>query len=172
MKCQLRMVMWCACLLFMGATQVRAAGYEPADLQMVRSVLERQRTLSQLHELALKRTDAAAVRELARTDMQQLAAAQTALLQVARQLDMAGADGLQSPGYFAAAVMRLNALTGAEFDRQYLLLALQCHAFLERSLNVQLRTGTQPALQSWARQNIEAMELQSRNIDHALYDLK
>lgn len=171
MKHQLRLLMLFVWLLLANAP-LWAASYVPADLQMVRSVLERQRTLNQFHELALSHADSAAVRDLAKADMQQVSMARTTLIQVTINLGMVDADGLQPPGYFAAAVTRLNTLSGVDFDRQYLLLVLQCHAFLERSLNGQLRTGVQPELQSWIRQNIDAMEQQSRNVDHALYDLK
>ena len=149
-----------------------APDYTPAELQMTRSVLERQATLGHLDALAAERANTEAVRKLAAQDAAQENALRARLLEVSKLAGMTGVDGLGAPGYFSQAEPRLLKLTGVEFDRQYLLLALQCHAFIERSLNATLRTGGNAALQDWIRQHIGEFELQSREIDHALYDLK
>jgi predicted outer membrane protein len=161
------------CWLLAVAAPSRAAdSFAPAETQMVRSVLERQATLMRLNALAVQRAAVPAVREIARADTELQTRLRGQLLALVTSLGMQGVEGLPAPGYFQRAESQLQSLSDNEFDQRYLLLALQCHAFLERSFNGEIRTGVSTELVSWVRQHIDALEARSREIDHALYDLK
>lgn len=171
MKILLRL---CALLSLLVAMSwaMAADKFSQAEAQIVRSVLERQNTLMRLNAVAMQRAATESVRALAKTDSDQQSQLRLQLLVQARALGMSGVEGLQAPGYFQRAEAQLQTLNGAAFDRQYLLLALQCHAFLERSLNAELRSGGAAELAEWVKTHIDTFEQQSRSIDHALYDLK
>lgn len=169
----LRAVLLPVLLALLAATPALAAEkFTQAEMQMTRSVLERQATLMRLNALAVQRATTPRVRELARANTEQQARLRMQLLALATASGMQSVEGLSAPGYFQRAEAHLQSLSDNEFDQRYLLLALQCQAFLERSFNSEVRTGTSTELVNWVRQNIDALEAQSREIDHALYDLK
>lgn len=146
--------------------------FTDAEVQVVRSVLERQNTLLGLHALALTRETGKETRQVAVSGSDLHTQNRQMLLATAQRLGMRDVEGLSPPAYFAQAMQRLKTLKATDFDREYLLLALQCHAFLERAVNAQLRITEPTPLREWARAYVTSLEPQSRNIDHALYALK
>ena len=149
-----------------------AEAFNADDVQVVRSVLERQNTLLHLNQLVAARLESESVKQIVDSGSKLLMQQHAQLLAVAKQAGMTGIENLSAPPYFERVTTQWQSLTGVALTRQYLLVALQCQAFIGRSLSAELRSGDSAAVQAWIKDNIDALDAATRELDHALYDLR